>query len=97
MFSLFRTSTLETLIRKIDQMEATIQRLAAAVARNTSTIASATDLIGGLAQAIRDAANDPEQIAALANELEAANDVLASAVVANTPAAEQPAEEPTAA
>jgi hypothetical protein len=48
-------------------------------------IDSAIALIAGLAQQIRDAADEPAKLNALADELDAKANVLAAAVQANTP------------
>lgn len=53
---------------------------------------SAIELLNQLAQLLRDGANDPAAILALADRLEAERQKVADAIVANTPAAEPPPE-----
>lgn len=60
------------------------------VAENGDAIASATSLLGTLAQMLRDAATDPVAIQALADQIDSNTNALAAAVVANTPAAPEP-------
>lgn len=67
--------------------QADIDNLRAAVARNTSAVDSARALLASLAQTIRDAADDPEELKKLADDLDAKTNELAQAVVDNTPAA----------
>ncbi len=64
--------------------------LASAVEGMTSVVASAIALIDGIAERLRNAQTDPAEVARLADELNAAKDLLAAAVAANTdlPAAE---------
>lgn len=82
---------LEIILRVIKRgqamAQADIDALKTKVERNTTVSQSAVTLIGGLAQQIRDLADDPEQLRALADQLEASTTPLADAVAANTPAA----------
>lgn len=66
---------------------ADLTRLTAAVERDETVNASAITLLNQLSQLIRDNANDPAALAALADRLDAQQQALADAVVANTPAA----------
>lgn len=66
---------------------ATLDQLTTDVTANTDAVASATALINGLAQQIKDAGTDPVALKALTDKLEANTQALASAVTANTPAA----------
>lgn len=68
-------------------MPTDLSRLEAAVARDRTVNESAITLLADLAQRLRDAANDPAAINALADALEANQDALAAAVSANTPSA----------
>lgn len=64
-----------------------LTRLQADVEADTNAVNSATLLLGQLAQEIRDNADDPEALAALAEQLEANTASLSAAVTANTPGA----------
>jgi chromosome segregation ATPase len=70
-----------------ENMSAQLDALKAKVARNTTVAESAVTLIKGLAQQIRDNADDPAALAALADELDATDTNLGNAVTENTPAA----------
>lgn len=61
-----------------------LNRLTDEVSEATDVMASATTLIQGLAQQLRDAANDPVAINALADQLDVNANALAAAVSANT-------------
>ena len=80
-------------------MSAALDKLRQEVAENTAAVASAEQLISGLAQQLRDAIGDEAALQALADELDANSNRLASAVASNTPAAEEepePEDEPDA-
>jgi hypothetical protein len=64
-----------------------IDNLRAKVEANGTVINSAVSLIQGLAQQVRDNADDPAELQALAGQLESSANALAQAVTANTPAA----------
>lgn len=71
-------------------MAVDLQKLRDAVARNRTVDTSAAELIRGIAQRIRDAVaaddiEDATNINALADELEASNTDLSTAVSENTP------------
>lgn len=68
-------------------MAGELARLQTEVAEMAGAVDSAIALIGGLAQQIRDlvAAGDPAALTALADELDSKANLLAAAVVANTP------------
>jgi septal ring factor EnvC (AmiA/AmiB activator) len=68
-----------------------IDRLRASVEANTSAVQSANALITSIAQQMRDAADDPEEIRALADQLEQNTASLSEAVAANTAAPAAPA------
>lgn len=68
-------------------MAANLDRLIAAVDRDTTVNQSAITLLADLAQRLRDAAADPAAVIALADQLDANQQALADAVVAHTPAA----------
>jgi hypothetical protein len=74
-----------------------LQKLQDQVAANNDLIGSAVTLIGGLAEQLRAAKDDPAAIEALADSLKASDEGLAAALAANTPAAPAPAgSEPAA-
>jgi hypothetical protein len=77
----------QLLIQKEAQDMAAIDDLTAAVARQTTVTKSALTLIQNLAAAITAAGTDPAKLAALTAALNANDDELAAAVLANTPAA----------
>jgi len=68
-------------------MATDLTRLTAAVERDKTVNESAVTLLTQLSQMIRDNANDPAALNALADQLDAQQQALADAVVANTPAA----------
>jgi hypothetical protein len=76
---------LEMLRLQEKAMSQATDRLAAAVERETSVVSSVTTLISGLATQIKQTSADP-QVQALADQINANSDTLASAVSANTPA-----------
>ena len=63
-----------------------LSRLEAQVARDSEVNASAVTLLSKLAEMVRATAGDPAKVEALATALEANQQALADAVVANTPA-----------
>ena len=63
----------------------TLDDIQAKVTAETSVIDSAVTLLGQLAQLIRDNANDPTKLQALADSIDADTGKLAAAVTANTP------------
>lgn len=75
--------------RRLEHAMAGLADIKARVDAETSVVQSAITLINGLSQALKDAlaANDPAQIQAIIDELDANNTSLANAVTANTPAA----------
>lgn len=66
-------------------MSAALDRLTAEVAETRSAVDSATTLIAGLAQQIRDLSTDPAALNALADSLDADQAKIAAAVTENTP------------
>lgn len=66
-----------------------IDRLKGIASSVTSTVGAAIALISGFAQRFRDAADDPDEIRALADGFEADKVALAQAIAAGTPAAEE--------
>lgn len=86
--------SVETLTREMraerKAMSAELDRLKAAVEKNTEVDQSAVTLLNGLAQQIRDMKDDPAKLAELADSLEARNAELAEAVTTNTPAEPNP-------
>lgn len=75
-------------------MSTALNRLMASVSTLTNVSASAITLITGLAQAVRDAADDPEQLNALADQLDADAANLANAITTNTPIVSAPGVQP---
>jgi hypothetical protein len=65
-------------------MQANIDKLRAAVARQTSVVKSVATGYRELAKAMRQAADDPDEIRALADEVEANTKELANATLENT-------------
>lgn len=84
---------LEALTITGEETMADLSVLTSEVTNNTDVVNSAVALIAGLADQIQAAATDPAAVQALADNLRANNQALASAVAANTPAA-PPVEEP---
>jgi hypothetical protein len=68
--------------------------LRGSVAALTNVSASAIALIGGLAQAIRDNAEDPAALNELADQIDADASGLAASVTENTPVATAPGVQP---
>jgi hypothetical protein len=79
---------LELLQIQEKHMAQATDNLRAAVERETSVVSSVTTLISGLAAQIKATSTDP-QVQALADQINANSDTLASAVTANTPASSQ--------
>ena len=79
---LMRASAVET--ERDEMAQADIDKLRATVAKNTSVTQGAAALVRGLAQQLRDNADDPDEINALADQLSADADALAAAVAENT-------------
>lgn len=77
-----------------------LSRLTREVSESNSIATSAVALIAGLAQQIRDAIGDDDELEALADSLDASQSELAAAIAANTPGETgggsdpQPAPEP---
>jgi hypothetical protein len=67
-------------------MSAQLDNLTREVQETRSVMASAATLIAGLADQIREGADDPAAMTVLADELDAAQATLAAAITANTPA-----------
>lgn len=63
-----------------------LSKITAAVERDRTVNESAVTLLGKLSEALRQAAGDPAAVQALADQLDANQQALADAVVANTPA-----------
>lgn len=75
-------------------MSDALTRLRGSVAALTNVSASAIALIGGLAQAIRDNAEDPAALNELADQIDADASGLAASVTENTPVATAPGVQP---
>lgn len=67
-------------------MSIELDNLTAQVKANSDLLDSATVLINGIADRITAAGVDPAKLSALSAELKAKDDVLATAITANTPA-----------
>jgi TolA-binding protein len=67
-------------------MSAEVDRIRASVTQLTSVTQGAVTLLGQLAQRVRDLSGDPAALTALADEIDARKQELASAVTTNTPA-----------
>src|SRR5688572_27389317 len=83
---------LTSLNGKVDRMAGELDALRREVEENNTVMQSAATLLGNLAQQIRDMAEDPAALRALADEMDANTSQLAAAVTANTPPAEPPAQ-----
>jgi hypothetical protein len=68
-------------------MAFSLARIEASVARDKTVNESAVTLLGQLSQMIRDTAGDEAKANELADQLDAQQQALADAIVANTPAA----------
>lgn len=75
-------------------MSESLDRLKQEVAENNTLTGSVITLLENLSQQIRDNAEDPAALNALANDLDAQNAALAAAVEANTPTAPAPPVDP---
>jgi DNA repair ATPase RecN len=78
---------LDSLEKKEEAMSKELDILAAQVAANTDLVESAIVLLNQLADLLKQYANDPAKILALADELQKRDDELAAALQDNTPAA----------
>ena len=67
-------------------MTAAVAKMTTAVERDKSVNDGAITLLGQLSTALRNNASDPTAINALADQLDASQQALADAIVANTPA-----------
>ena len=81
----FIKETLSTLVAQGALMAGELQRLQSEVQEMAGVVDSAVVLITGLSQQIRDLAQDPAALTALADSLDSKANELAAAVVANTP------------
>jgi hypothetical protein len=72
---------------RIQKMSTELDRVATEVGETNTLIDSAITLLGNLSQMIRDAGTDPAKLTELADSLDAEQNKLAAAIVANTPAA----------
>lgn len=70
-----------------------ISELETEVAEEVTIMGSATVLINGFADRLRDAGTDPAKLAKLQSDLDTSGNALAAAVQANTPTAEPPPPE----
>lgn len=82
---------LKKILKKEEEIMATMQDLRSAVERNNSLEDSVLVMLQGISQQLKDAQaqNDPKAIQDVIDQLDANNQKMADAVAANTPA-EQP-------
>ena len=78
------------LVQQGEKSMAHLDRITAEVSEMKSAADSAVVLLDTIAAKLRELANDPAAIAALADELDASGSALAAAVVRNTPAEGSP-------
>lgn len=81
---------LHRILERVIPMSAALDRLTSEVSETSTAIDSVLALVEGLAQQIRDAADDPVKLNALADELDAKQQAIAAAVAANTPTPPNP-------
>lgn len=77
-------SKLDRILQQENTSNMTLQELKTQVEKNTAVEESAVTLINGIAQQLKNAAQDPAAIQALADELAKSGADLAAAVTANT-------------
>lgn len=80
-------SDLKRLLQMGTKQMADLTRITEAVTGLTSVVDSAVELLGRLAQEIRDNATDPAKLEELASQIEAQKQELAEGIAANTPGA----------
>jgi hypothetical protein len=85
MFGL-QSQILQELKNMANAFDTAVENLTATVQQTTDLEASAITLINGIAGQMKQNANDPTKINALADKLKSVNEALANAVTANTPA-----------
>ncbi len=80
---------LKKILKKEEEIMATMQDLRSAVERNTSVDDSVLTLLSGISQQLKDAQaqNDPQAIQDIIAQLDANTQKMTDAVTANTPAA----------
>jgi chromosome segregation ATPase len=83
---------LRLIMKGIKMAQADIDRLRAQVEKNTSASNAIVQTLEGIAAQLRDAQDDPAEISALADQIEANAKKLSDAALANTP---QTPTEPT--
>jgi uncharacterized coiled-coil protein SlyX len=79
---------LDRIERKLMNTDQAIAALTTKVAEQGTVIESAVTLITGLAAQLQAAKDDPQQIQAIIDQVEAQRSALAAAVLANTPQAD---------
>lgn len=82
------TQSLHLIINKLQKIMADLTTLETEVQENSSVIGSAITLLNGLKAQLDAAGTDAEKLKALSDQLDSQSNALASAVAANTPAAE---------
>jgi|SRR6478736_7853174 len=83
---------LHRLLKGQRKMSAQLDRLIRETQETQDAVDSVLTLVDGLAQQLRDAADDPQKINDLADTLDQLQTRIANAVVANTPAENPPAD-----
>jgi uncharacterized protein YoxC len=83
---------LKLILRKVNTMASDLDRIETEVSEMSDAVASAVRLLGELSGMIRDNLNSPARLKKIADDLDAKQQELAEAILANTPAAEPPAE-----
>lgn len=76
---------LDSIITALGGLKVTLDELKAKVEAQTTVVQSVVTLLTDLAQRLRDAADDPAEIQAIADQVDANRQAMADAVVANTP------------
>lgn len=92
---LLQSAALAAILERVNRMNVELDRLTASIAGMKTVGQSSNALLRKLAQMIRDNANDPAALTALADDVDAQSADMSAAVVENTPAeGEPPVEEP---
>jgi uncharacterized coiled-coil protein SlyX len=91
-----QTRLLLTIMERLKTMSVALDRLTAEVTETNTAIDSVLTLVAGLAEQIRENAEDPAKLNALADELDAKQQAIAAAIAANTPTPPEPPVEPAA-
>jgi chromosome segregation ATPase len=79
-------------LRKVNKMASDLDRIETEVSEMSDAVEGAVRLLSDLSSLIRDNVNDPARLKKIADDLDAKQQELAEAILANTPAAEPPVE-----